>query len=83
MDKPLDILPLVSLSQLAVNAYCQFARSVAATLVENLALDGSNVPDEKGVEQDDGSLLIYVDISPEIRMEFTVPTGEWQWKGMN
>ncbi len=83
MNRSRDILPFVNLSAMAVEAYDAFAEQVACQLRKlGLVPDRALVPVEQGCEQEDGSLLIWVDL-PNAKMEFVIPKGEWEWSGMN
>lgn len=40
----------------------------------------SDIPDEKGAIQADGSLLIYVDLPGAYRVQMRVEPDEWAWR---
>lgn len=74
MDR--DVLPEVLLSKNVVRKWMARAKRVAEELVRR-GYSPSQIPEERG-EIRDGQLVIYVEVD-DLRIEMTVPDGEWEW----
>lgn len=72
-----DILDQVHLTPRAVATYHQFAQRLAYVMKE-MGIHPSEIPDEEAYENDEGGLVVYVDLSRDKgRIEFTIPPSDW------
>jgi hypothetical protein len=70
----------VNFTQEAFDAYKAFARK-ASLQIATLGVSKSEIPDEQGRIEEDGSLTIFVEVkSRGLEFSFLVPKGHWVWR---
>ncbi len=70
-----DILHRVLLSQRTVERW----QTLSGETVRQMPADPGDIPDEQAELQEDGTLLLFVDVPKYGRIALTVPVGEWDW----
>lgn len=77
----MDILDQISLSEVAVVLFKDFAQRLGAACAA-AGVWPDEISEEQAREDSDGSLVIWVDI-PGAHLEFTIPKGHWAYNNRN
>jgi len=79
----MDILELIDITPRAFAAYQAFVRRLVRALATIDKITPEEIPDEQAKEQEDGSLLVWIDLPQGKRVEFVIPKGDWAWHNRN
>ncbi len=73
------MLDSVMISAEALKKWHELCKSKAPEL-QDAGVSPADIPDEQCSRQDDGNLLISVDIPEYGRIQMSIPPEQWQWK---